>query len=129
MTIHHSSNGTHYYILAENNHFLHSDLIIRSTTAPFETGRYHYIKDAQGAIDAYASSNQPRAKVYKLLEPRVSIHNPDKWIVSTEDKLAFLRIDGTVVYGLRFTDTTGYFPTYTSALFHKLRYERLNKGT
>jgi len=89
-----------------------------------------YFKDKASAIEAIRVYNEKYVpvNVHKLLEPRTSNHYSDKWVVSTEDKRAFLRADSTVKYGLRFNDTTGYFPTYISALFHKLRYERLNKG-
>lgn len=127
MTIHHSSNGTHYYILAENNHFLHSDLIIRSTTTPFETGRYSSIKDAQEVIDAYASSHQPQEKVYKLLEPRLSVDKTDKWLVPTTESHRYLFSNGKIDRHLLVSDPLAYFSSYQSALFAKLHYERLNR--
>ena len=89
-----------------------------------------YFKDKESALEAIKTYNKKYvpAKVHKLLEPRASKLYANKWIVSTEDKQAFLRMDSTVVYGIGTTDNPIYFPTYTSALFHKLRYERLNKG-
>ena len=71
---------------------------------------------------------QPQEKVYKLLEPRLSLDRQDQWLVPAADEKHYLFSNDKIVHHLYITTNKfAYFPSYQSALFAKLRYERLNR--
>ena len=73
-------------------------------------------------------SAQPQEKVYKLLEPRLSLDRQDQWLVPAADGRHYLFSNEKIVHHLYVTTNKfAYFPSYQSALFAKLRYERLNR--
>lgn len=82
--------------------------------------RLYYVKCNQ-------ISAQQQEKVYKLLEPRLSIDKTDKWLVPTTESHRYLFSNGKIDRYLLVSDPLAYFPSYQSALFAKLRYERLNR--
>jgi len=81
----------------------------------------------QYQIKCNQESAQPQEKVYKLLEPQQYDGNQDKWMVSTTDDNYYLFSNGKIARHLFISDQLAYFPSYQSALFAKLRYERLNQ--
>jgi len=78
-------------------------------------------------IKCNQESAQPQEKVYKLLEPQQYDGNQDKWMVSTTNDNHYLFSNGKIARHLFVSDQLAYFPSYQSALFAKLRYERLNR--
>ena len=78
------------------------------------------------------ASTQPQEKVYKLLEPQQFVGRQDDWMVPATDDNHYLFSNGKIIHRLYISspfgnDPLACFPSYQSALFAKLRYERLNR--
>lgn len=108
---------------------------------PFETGvrRFSISKDMIAEdniknIHETACTNQTGTiilnEVYKLKNP-IENHMNDFYVAIDDDsKSGYLWDDGLIhEQAMSFTDKShsGYYPTFQSALFHKLKYERIHK--